>query len=239
MRLTLQSHQAYLSAWGVSLALHLSLAGFVVVVSETWLASPKRSEFQWEVSLVSATTPVPQPVEAARPASPPPHAVEVRPVEPTPEPISQIHEAAPPVEDQSLQSTAASVSAFDQFETTPSASADESSASSINRDVDDVMAATVKPDSAWLIAALSRTIDFYKRYPAIARRNGWEGEVVVRLTIGGDGHLVQAEIEKSSGYEVLDRDALDLVHTATPVEIRQPQQEHITLSLPVRYQLRR
>lgn len=238
MKLAHQSQQAYLSAWGVSLALHLSLAVVAVFVSETLLGSPKRSEFQWEVSLVPATIPVPQPVAEARPAPSPPSA-EAKPAEPVPEPLSQVHEVVPPVQYQSPPSTTASISALDRPETTPSVSADESSASSINRDVDDVITATMKPDSAWLIAALSRTIEFYKRYPAIARQNGWEGEVVVLLTIGGDGHLVQAEIEKSSGYQVLDRDALNLVHAATPVEIRQPQHEQITLSLPVRYRLRK
>ena len=51
----------------------------------------------------------------------------------------------------------------------------------------------------------------YKRYPAIAMEKGWQGRVEVRLVIGANGMLASASIKTSSGYEVLDKQAVDML----------------------------
>jgi protein TonB len=48
-------------------------------------------------------------------------------------------------------------------------------------------------------------------YPAISRRLGEQGKVVLRVLIGTDGQPQKVEINKSSGYERLDRQAVDAV----------------------------
>ncbi|MDW8335957.1 MAG: energy transducer TonB [Tepidimonas sp.] len=48
-------------------------------------------------------------------------------------------------------------------------------------------------------------------YPAISRRLGEQGRVVLRVRIEPDGTASAAEIRSSSGYERLDRAALDAV----------------------------
>lgn len=53
-----------------------------------------------------------------------------------------------------------------------------------------------------------------KHYPAEARRNHWEGTVVVRLEIAADGTLLDATLHCSSGHDVLDRAALRMLRTA-------------------------
>lgn len=53
-----------------------------------------------------------------------------------------------------------------------------------------------------------------KHYPAEARRNHWEGTVVVRLEIAADGTLRTATLHRSSGHDVLDRAALRMLRTA-------------------------
>lgn len=45
-------------------------------------------------------------------------------------------------------------------------------------------------------------------YPSLSRRLGEQGTVVVRVLIGVDGRAAQASIERSSGFERLDRTAL-------------------------------
>lgn len=45
-------------------------------------------------------------------------------------------------------------------------------------------------------------------YPAMSKRLGEQGRVVVRVRIGADGVPLQAEIGKSSGFERLDQAAL-------------------------------
>lgn len=48
-------------------------------------------------------------------------------------------------------------------------------------------------------------------YPALSRRLGEEGQVMLRVLIGADGQPQQVELRRSSGYERLDRAALDTV----------------------------
>lgn len=46
-------------------------------------------------------------------------------------------------------------------------------------------------------------------YPAMSRRLGEQGRVIVRTLIGADGVPQQAEVQRSSGFERLDRAAVD------------------------------
>lgn len=51
------------------------------------------------------------------------------------------------------------------------------------------------------------------QYPEAARRNRLEGTVEIRITVGADGRVVEAGIERSSGHVILDREALETVRT--------------------------
>jgi protein TonB len=62
-----------------------------------------------------------------------------------------------------------------------------------------------------------------KRYPRAARDNNWEGRANVRVTYGRDGRRASVLIVRSSGHEVLDREALDTVakaDVAVPAALR-------------------
>lgn len=48
-------------------------------------------------------------------------------------------------------------------------------------------------------------------YPLRAREAGWEGLVILKVLVASDGHVVQAEILKSSGYPILDESALKAI----------------------------
>ncbi|HXD41569.1 MAG TPA: TonB family protein [Ramlibacter sp.] len=48
-------------------------------------------------------------------------------------------------------------------------------------------------------------------YPAISKRLGEQGKVLVRVLIGADGAPQTAEVKRSSGYDRLDRSAIDYV----------------------------
>nr|WP_315430078.1 energy transducer TonB [uncultured Albidiferax sp.] len=48
-------------------------------------------------------------------------------------------------------------------------------------------------------------------YPAMSKRLGEQGKVLVRVFIGTDGLPGRAEIKKSSGYERLDKSALEYI----------------------------
>lgn len=49
------------------------------------------------------------------------------------------------------------------------------------------------------------------RYPAKARQNGWEGLVILHVHVGPNGHPRRLEIEQGSGYDILDRSAVNAV----------------------------
>lgn len=56
----------------------------------------------------------------------------------------------------------------------------------------------------------------YKRYPDAAARGGMRGAVKVSISIGGSGNLASARVTASSGYPVLDSEALATVRRAAP-----------------------
>jgi protein TonB len=53
-----------------------------------------------------------------------------------------------------------------------------------------------------------------KRYPPEALKRRWEGTVTLRLTIGEGGELRDVSVEQSSGYRVLDREAIRMMRKA-------------------------
>lgn len=58
---------------------------------------------------------------------------------------------------------------------------------------------------------LEREIGKYRQYPRIAQMRGWQGEVVVELTIDENGRLASVRIQTSSGHDVLDKQAVEMV----------------------------
>ena len=46
-------------------------------------------------------------------------------------------------------------------------------------------------------------------YPPVARQRNWSGVVAVRLELRADGTVQTARVERSSGYDVLDREAVE------------------------------
>ena len=53
----------------------------------------------------------------------------------------------------------------------------------------------------------------HKRYPALARENNWQGNVLVGVVVGPSGRA-SVTLKGSSGHEVLDRQALDMFRQA-------------------------
>lgn len=98
-----------------------------------------------------------------------------------------------------------------------------------------------RPDYGWLSQALWSSVDQRKRYPAEAKRNRWEGRVILRLTIeqrGAAVHLLDLVLEESSGHSVLDRHTLDMVRNAFPLQVKhQLALAKIQLDLPFSYRM--
>ena len=75
-------------------------------------------------------------------------------------------------------------------------------------------------------------------YPAISRRLGEQGRVLVRVLIGADGLPQKAEIQTGSGYDRLDRVALQTVMAWRFVPGRRGDvPEAMWVSVPIQFQL--
>ncbi|QDC41723.1 energy transducer TonB [Candidatus Methylopumilus universalis] len=63
---------------------------------------------------------------------------------------------------------------------------------------------------------LANAIAKYKQYPKIAQMRGWQGTVIADLEIDSKGTVISIKIKKSSTYEVLDNEALEMIRKASP-----------------------
>lgn len=236
----------HVGSWATSLALHGLLGGVIVwfaVLVQPPVMLEIEAPFRWDVALTSAATPVSasaakvsaaQPAQAPRTTPVPAPAAsvisvpvaEVAPLPASPINTTALSQPSPPVKEQGV---AEQVSA-------PASPASIAAASSV---VSAPVSAAVDNTGGELADLLWRRMEALKRYPYLARRNGWEGKVLIRVVLGGDGRLLHAEIQKSSGHEVLDQDALKVLRAATlpTIEPNLSWQQQATFTLPVAYRL--
>ena len=88
-------------------------------------------------------------------------------------------------------------------------------------------------------ALLSQAIAKYKKYPAFAKLAKQQGVVILQLQINYQGHLLGVQIAHSSGFELLDNQAVEMVKKATPFS--QPPshlvENDVSLLVPVSFRL--
>jgi len=72
-------------------------------------------------------------------------------------------------------------------------------------------------------------------YPMIARRSGWQGRVSVAFLLKQNGSVSDIKVKSSSGYELLDKQAVKAIISAAPFP--SPSID-IDLILPVTFSLR-
>jgi len=79
-----------------------------------------------------------------------------------------------------------------------------------------------------------------KHYPAQAIDRGVEGRVNVRLVVGADGGPATVTVRRSSGHEVLDRQAVETIRRAAAATPVPPalQDREIVVEIPLLYELK-
>ena len=79
----------------------------------------------------------------------------------------------------------------------------------------------------------------FQFYPATAKKLNIEGTVLVKVSIKSDGTILKSGIEKSSGSDILDQAALQLLDQATPLPAFPDRFEadEITFIAPITYNL--
>lgn len=90
------------------------------------------------------------------------------------------------------------------------------------------------------LSRVARQIERFREYPAIARQNGQQGRVVMRVTITRDGRLLDASVDRSSGWPVIDSAELATIRRSGkfPEVPGSMPGDPIVLILPVTYKFR-
>lgn len=86
---------------------------------------------------------------------------------------------------------------------------------------------------------LAQTIARQQRYPRLAQVRQWQGTAVLQLHLTADGALAEVRMLSSSGHEILDRQAIDMVREAVPLP-RLPAtfaDRPLTIDVPVVFRL--
>jgi protein TonB len=239
----------HVGSWATSLVLHGLLGGVIV-----WFIAPTappeiEAPFRWDVALVSAPVSAASapakaiddhttPASAAKssPAQAAPRATPSAAAVPVAAPLS-----APPASTVTSEPVAqppdaviASAPGAEKVLAPPSIVAPVVASAPLNPPASAVNTGELA-DQLW------RRMEALKRYPYLARRNGWEGKVFIKVVLGGDGRLLHAEIQESSGHEVLDQDALRVLRAAAALKVdsNTSWQQQATFTLPVAYRLQR
>lgn len=157
------------------------------------------------VEPLAETKPVPEPVPAKRPKPEPIKEAQTSPPEP------QVVENTVAADSQATQISEAAESAVPLQEDLPT----QAIGPSLEESVADHVAAYTKSHFSHIQSGIQQNI----HYPRTARRMGWEGRVVVEFIICEDGNVKNIQIAESSGYDALDRNAVNTIERAAPFPI--------------------
>ncbi len=199
----------YMLIWAVicSMLLHVLLAFFI--------PNLKFSEIKKPDTLV---------VELAKKPEPPP-VVLPEPIQPKPEPVKPKLEHKPepiikPVPVPTIIKNDSTPPPTEVIAVTPKAEAPPSPVPPVPIVTPEPPKPVVPVDTSAARDSYGNTlwgaIGKYKQYPKIAQMRGWQGDVLVELQLDSNGKLKSKKIIQSSGYDVLDKQALDMVEKAAP-----------------------
>lgn len=244
---------------GLSVLLHGAL---LVGLPRPPLAVPEVPQLLVSIRLAaSAPAPAATPAPAAQPApleAPRPPAVAPRPPRAEARPVLVAPQPAPPVARQKPAVTPAERAAQPAppaiTPATPPAMPTEIAAAA-PRSADVTPAPPASPVTTphpTAQRASTEAIDSYRRqltdlfareheYPRVAAMRGWEGEVRLRLRVARRGQLLGVRVDRSSGFEVLDQDALALLegHGKLPPLPDALEVAEIEVVVPITYRLRK
>ncbi|MGQ0442080.1 MAG: energy transducer TonB, partial [Methylophilaceae bacterium] len=201
--------------WAIiaSMLLHISL---VVVIPnfnfETAKEIPQILKIELQKPEPLAPVVIPEPPKPIEPPKPEPikKVVKPKPIEKlieTPSPIQEEEVAPPPVVNEVI-AVKPTVETQPEIVIPPPPPDPPKPPEPSQVDIDDALGEYGN--------TLGRAIARHKSYPKIAQTRGWQGEVLLDLKLDGDGNMLSAKVRNSSGYEALDKQALDMVRKASP-----------------------
>lgn len=230
--------------WAISASILLHL--FIVVIVPTFDFSTEKEEkpLVLKIELQQPEAPAPAavieplpPIDIPEPPKPEPIKKEQKPIikpEPVkkvvvPEPVSQ-PEVTPPQPVENVIAVAPSVERKAEV-VVPPTPVEPPPPEISQADIDNALNSYGN--------LLGRTIAQYKSYPKIAERRGWQGTALLDLKIDSNGNVLSAVVRESSGYDALDKRALEMVEKASPFPAppKVLQGRTFNISVPVAFKL--
>jgi protein TonB len=92
-----------------------------------------------------------------------------------------------------------------------------------------------EPQRDSLMQLLAQALAQQFRYPPLARKQGWQGEVLLAFTLDTRGTIIDARISRSSGYGALDNAAIASLTRVASIETGPSRP--LSFELPVIYRL--
>ncbi len=242
------------TAWISSLLFHTLMLGGIFLLSQAMQQPLKIKLVDFNIldsmttvdeTLKAPVLPVAPPI--LQPPQPPQVKIKkvrpkpVKPVAPTPPPVAEVLTAEPvAVEPEPLVSTVPEaviepVTAAEPV--TPVAETLSSAAPSPTAAAGKVAAPKLSPSQRYLQARfgyIRKQILKNLVYPQRARRMGWQGQVKIRFVVDPSGKVRDLEVLETSGYPLLDRQALNAVKRAAPFP---PPPVAAEISLPITFRL--
>lgn len=97
---------------------------------------------------------------------------------------------------------------------------------------------TAAAQATWR-SAIGRHLVIRRRYPVAARARGMQGVAKVHVTVDASGHVLGYALAQSSGYPLLDSEALALIQRSDPLPMPPPgTAAPIGLNVPVVFAIR-
>ena len=208
----------------VSLLCHAVVFGIVMFkLSPPALTTAANAETP-AVVIEMVTLPMPHPV-AITAAAPPPAVVEEPPpliesiaaedATPPPPKVERKKERQPQPERARHQLRAEPAETHEApVETPPSL---VPSASPLTGNIEPQMASASSGPPLDYIARLHRALERNKEYPRSARAQRQQGRAMLRFAIDRAGNVLDYRLEKSSGYDLLDREVVAMIQRASPL----------------------
>jgi len=177
-------------AIGISMAIHIILMKGLPELNRPLLIPQV-------MNVTISSSPIQQPIEKIETPEP------IKKVEP----IQKIQKKITPIIDKNATSVA---------QLTPKEVAPSTPAETISKIPNIVPQEQVTQHIESYSSLLANAIAKYKQYPKIAQMRGWQGTVIADLEIDTKGAVISIKIKKSSTYEVLDNEALEMIKKASP-----------------------
>lgn len=205
----------------LSLLVHLMFLINVSGLFKKPLPPPPELQITFQKLDNQVSEPTPKPVEASKPVEEVPKPV-IKKIKPIPEKVSEI-----PI--PQVQKPTPEVSSK------PEEKREEAPIAKPNSDFKNAGEVALNDFSN----LLARHIAKFKMYPKIAQMRGWQGEVVLELQLSQDGQLTSSKVIRSSGFDVLDSESLEMVKRASPFPVPPEilKNRSFNILVPIRFKL--